>query len=347
MCASRWGAGGAGPNDCNPPESAVDSELNIVFMAGYSRLFSLRAAVLDGSRAGGAVVSVAPGVGKFNDYRWRIPTLGGEEGIPLWVTGREALGVALEALRNHKLRSFLTLLGVVISTSTLIVVMSVVHDMNIYIADHVANLGTNTFVLHQFQWAQGFESYLRARRRNRPIRVEDYEYLEQNLRGYQHIGTLSQPASGPQARYQHHVIDEITLNAVTPGFLDVGREKVLYGRYIVDADYLHKARVCAIGAGVVEKLFPATDPLGKEVLLSGIPFRVVGVMEKVGSAFGQSQDNFAFIPLTTFRAIWMARPELLVYIKAPDGQPAVGLFFGIWPALKAARLDPIAALRYE
>jgi putative ABC transport system permease protein len=243
-----------------------------------------------------------------------------EAGIPIWVTAREALGVALEALRGHKLRSFLTLLGIVISTSTLIVVMSVVHGMNIYIADHIANLGTNTFVLHQFQWAQGFEGYLRARRRNQPIRIEDYQSLQQTLRGYQHIGALAQPASGPQARYRQHVIDEITLNAVTPGFVDVGREKVAYGRYINDTDNLHQARVCVIGTDVVEKLFPTADPVGKELLLSGIPFRVVGVMEKVGSAFGQSQDNFAFIPLETFRAIWMARPELLVYIKAPDGE---------------------------
>src|ERR1035437_3257498 len=85
-------------------------------------------------------------------------------GIAIWV-------IALEALRGHKLRSFLTLLGVVVATSTLIVVMSVVNGMNLYIAEHIANLGTNTFVLHQFQWAQGFDSFLTARRRNKPIRV--------------------------------------------------------------------------------------------------------------------------------------------------------------------------------
>src|ERR1035441_3282810 len=95
-------------------------------------------------------------------------------GATLWVTAREAFWIALEALRSHKLRSFLTLLGVVIATTTLIVVMSVVNGMNLYIAEHIANLGTNTFVLHQFQWAQGFDSFLNARRRNKPIRMEDY-----------------------------------------------------------------------------------------------------------------------------------------------------------------------------
>ena len=94
-------------------------------------------------------------------------------GITIWITAREAFWIALEALRSHKLRSFLTLLGVVIATTTLIVVMSVVNGMNLYIAEHIANLGTNTFVLHQFQWAQGFDSFLNARRRNKPIRLED------------------------------------------------------------------------------------------------------------------------------------------------------------------------------
>src|SRR5271166_7188802 len=105
-------------------------------------------------------------------------------GVTIWVTARQAFWIALEALRAHKLRSFLTLLGVVIATTTLIVVMSIVNGMNLYIAEHIANLGTNTFVLHQFQWAQGFDEFLKARRRNQPIRVEDYEYLRDNLSGY-------------------------------------------------------------------------------------------------------------------------------------------------------------------
>jgi putative ABC transport system permease protein len=221
-------------------------------------------------------------------------------------------------LRSHKLRSFLTLLGVVIATTTLIVVMSVVNGMNLYIAEHIANLGTNTFVLHQFQWAQGFDSFLNARRRNKPIRVEDYEYLRDNLQGYQQIGAMTQLVPNPPARYKGHVIDEIQLNAVTPSFADIGREKVEKGRYISDVDYQHNARVCVIGQDLVEKLFPSSDPLDKEVQLAGLPFRVVGVTEKVGSTFGQSQDNFAVVPLSTFRNIWMGRPELLVFIKAPD-----------------------------
>ncbi len=260
--------------------------------------------------------------------------------LTAWVTAREAFWIALETLRSHKLRSFLTLLGVVIATTTLIVVMSVVNGMNVYIAERIANLGTNTFVLHQFQWAQGFDSFLQARRRNKPIRVEDYEFLRDNLNGYLRIGALAQLQPGPAARYKTHVIDEITVSGITPGFVDIGREKIARGRYINDADYQHNSRVCVIGQDLVDKLFSFTDPLEKEVSIAGIPFRIVGITEKQGNILGQSQDNFAFVPLTTFRAIWMGRPELLVFIKAPDSRHMMELQDEVRALMRARRHVP-------
>ena len=257
-----------------------------------------------------------------------------------WVTAREAFWVALEALRSHKLRSFLTLLGLVIATTTLIVVISVVNGMNRYIADHIANLGTNTFVLHQFKWAQGFDEFLKARQRNKPIRLEDYEFIRDNLVGYQQIGALAQLQPGPEARYRGQAIDEVVLSAMTPSFVDIGREKVQYGRYITDQDYNHKARVCFIGQDVVEKFFPSVDPLDKEVLVRGQPFRVIGVAERVGSTFGVSQDNFVIIPLSTFRNLFMARPELLVFIKAPDSKHMMELQDEVRALMRARRHVP-------
>ena len=262
------------------------------------------------------------------------------QGITVWVTARQAFGVALEALSSHKLRSFLTLLGVVIATTTLIVVMSIVNGMNVYIAEHIANLGTNTFVLHQFKWAQGFDSFLKARRRNQPIRIEDYDYLRENLQGYQNISAISQLQPSPRARYKTSLIEEINLLGITSSHADIGREKVAYGRYLNDSDYQHNARVCFIGQDLVEKLFPMVDPLDKEVLLGGLPFRVIGVAERVGSTFGQSQDNFAFVPLTTFRAVWMGRPELLVFIKSPDGRHMVELEDEVRALMRARRHVP-------
>ena len=261
-------------------------------------------------------------------------------GITVWVTAREAFWIALDALRGHKLRSFLTLLGVVIATTTLIVVMSIVNGMNLYIAEHIANLGTNTFVLHQFQWAQGFDSFLTARRRNKPIRMEDYEYLRDNLQGYEQIGAMANLNPNPAARYKGRAIDEIQLNGMTPSFADIGREKVEKGRYLNESDYQHNARVCVIGQDLVEKLFPNSDPLDKEISIAGLPFRVIGITEKVGSTFGTSQDNFAIVPLTTFRNIWMSRPELLVYIKSPDGAHMLELQDEVRALMRARRHVP-------
>jgi len=242
------------------------------------------------------------------------------QGVSMWVTAREAFWIAVEALRSHKMRSFLTLLGVVIATTTLIVVMSIVNGMNVYIATKIANLGTNTFVVHQFKWAQSYDYFVKALRRNKPIRLDDYEFLRDNLAGYQHISALAQLEPGPEARYKGHVIDEVNLMGLTPSHMDIGREKVQYGRYLSDQDYNHKTSVCFIGQDIVEKLFPGIDPLDKELLVGGHPFRVIGVAEKFGSIFGISQDNFVFIPLTTFRSFYMARPELVVFIRAPDSK---------------------------
>jgi len=251
-----------------------------------------------------------------------------------WVTTREAFWIAIETLRTHKLRSFLTLLGVVIATTTLIVVMSVVNGMNLYIADHVANLGTNTFILSQFKWAQGFEEYLKARRRNRPIRIEDYRFLRDELADYKAIGAEAELEPQPNARFENHVIDEISLTGVTPSMIDIGQQKVDYGRYLTDSDQQHGSM------DLVDKFFPGRDPLGHDILIAGVPFSVVGVAEKIGTTFGESQDNFAHIPLSTFQDKFVGRPELNVSIQAWDAPQLPGLEDEVKSLMRARRHTP-------
>jgi putative ABC transport system permease protein len=235
------------------------------------------------------------------------------------VTAREAFWIALETLRTHKLRSFLTLLGVVISTTTLIVVMSVVNGMNGYIADHVANLGANVFILHQFQWAQSDEEWLKARRRNLPMRMEDYEYLKENLKGYKNIGATAWMRNPPDVRYKGHNIQDTQFDGVTPSMINIGQQEVEYGRYLTDSDYEHSAEVCFIGQDLVDEFFSGVDPLDKVIMVGGSPFRVVGVAKRIGSAFGQSQDNFVQVPLTAYRKDFMARPQLAIDVQAWNG----------------------------
>ena len=238
--------------------------------------------------------------------------------ISFWVTAREAFWIALDALRTHKLRSFLTLLGVVIATTTLIVVMSVVNGMNLYIAEHIANLGVNTFVLDQFQWGQSFEAFVKAQRTNRPIRIEDYEFLKDNLIGAKNVAATAALASAPDVRYENHTIHEVAVAGVTPSTIDVGAVKIDLGRFFSDADYDHNAMVCFIGHDLVTEFFPGVDPIGKEILVRGLPFEVIGTAQTLGTSFGQSQDTFVQIPLSTFRKAFEGRPDIQVSVQAWD-----------------------------
>ncbi len=258
----------------------------------------------------------------------------------VWVTAREAFWIALEALRAHKLRSFLTLLGIVIATTTLIVVMSVINGMNLYIADRIANLGANVFIVHQFQWAQGWEYWLKARRRNPPMRMEDFEFLRENARNYKNIGAVAWVWPRPDVRYKTHVIYEPGFRGVTPSMVDIGQEQVEYGRYFTDSDYNHSAMVCFIGQDLVNEFFPGLDPLDKEISVAGRPFRVIGVARKIGTTFGQSQDNFVLLPLTTFRKVFTARPQLAINVQAWNTRQMLELEDEVRALLRARRHLP-------
>jgi len=263
------------------------------------------------------------------------------KGSGLWVTSREAFWIALEALRAHKLRSFLTLLGVVIATTTLIVVMSIINGMNLYIADHIANLGANVFIVDKYQWAQGYEAWLKARRRNKPIRVEEFDFLKENLAGYKNIGaTTSMWSDENSARYQGHTLYNEEISGVTPTMIDIGVQKVESGRYITEFDYQHEAMVCFVGHDLVDEFFSSVEPLGKEILINGLPFRVVGVAEKIGSTFGQSEDNFVHLPLTTYRKFFAPRLSLQVNVQAWDGQQMLALEDEARALLRARRHTP-------
>ena len=265
--------------------------------------------------------------------------LGAGRGTGFWVTSREAFWIALEALRAHKLRSFLTLLGVVIATTTLIVVMSVINGMNLYIADHIANLGANVFILYQWDWTTSGEAWLKAQHRNKAIRIEDFEFLRDNISGYKNIGAEA-GLGGTEVKYKGHLMYEVNLSAETPNMIDIGQAKVESGRYINDTDYAHESMVCFIGQDLVDEFFSSLDPIGKEINVNGIPFRVIGVAARIGTTFGQSQDKFVQIPLTTFRKVFLARPELAVNVQAWDAQQMMVLEDAVRALMRARRHIP-------
>jgi putative ABC transport system permease protein len=257
-----------------------------------------------------------------------------------WVACREAFWIALEALRAHKLRSFLTLLGVVIATTTLIVVMSVINGMNLYIADHIANLGANVFILHQWDWTMSYEAWLKAQHRNKAIRIEDFEYLRDGIKGYKNIGAEANLWGDADVKYKGHILHEVNLSGETPNMIDIGQAKVESGRYINDTDYAHESMVCFIGQDLVTEFFPSLDPIGKEISVRGTPFRVIGVAARIGTTFGQSQDKFVQIPLTAFRKVFVARPNLAVNVQAWDAQQMMVLEDQVRALMRARRHIP-------
>ncbi len=255
----------------------------------------------------------------------RRPQLRQRELTSAWVTAREAFFIALETLRTHKLRSFLTLLGVVISTATLIVVMSIINGMNLYIADRIANLGANVFIVDQYSWTASDEEWLKQRRRNKPIRMEDYQYLKENLRGYKAIGAEGWVWPRPTVKYKGHALYDMSVSGKTPSMIDMQEAQVEFGRYFTETEYEHATQVCFIGQDIVDEFFPSVDPVDKVVDVGGQPFRIVGVAKRIGKTLGQSQDDFVQIPLTAFAKFFMARPNMNVNVQAWSGQQMLEL----------------------
>jgi putative ABC transport system permease protein len=216
---------------------------------------------------------------------------------------REPARIALETLWSHKLRSFLTLLGVIIAVTTLIGVMSIVDGMNRYVAQRIANLGANVFYVTRFPIITNAKDYLEATRRNKQISLEDYEYLREGLTLADEVGAVE--FGQRDARGGRQSLEDVSVRGVTPNMVFVAADqKVAAGRYITAGDHEHRSMVAFIGDDIARQIFPNVDPLGKTIYVEGRPFQVVGIGEKVGSMLGQSQDNYVAVPLSTYMKVW-------------------------------------------
>jgi putative ABC transport system permease protein len=211
---------------------------------------------------------------------------------------REPMFVAFGTLRAHKMRSFLTLLGIILSVSALIIVVAFINGTNLYIQDRVANMGANVFLLNRFGVITNAEEFTKAMRRNRNITWEDYEDLRDNLRLPQAIGV--EVRTSGKVRYGNETVDDTGVRGVTANIAEMDVQEVRSGRYITEADNDHRANTAFVGADIVKRLFPGTEALGKTINIDGREFVVIGIAKEVGSVFGQSQDNFVYIPVQTW-----------------------------------------------
>jgi putative ABC transport system permease protein len=227
---------------------------------------------------------------------------------------REPVGVALETLRAHKLRSFLMLLGIILSVSTLIVVVALIEGANRYIAGRVANLGSNVFLVTRFGIITEFEEFIKAMRRNKNITWEDYEAFREALKLPKNIGVETRGVC--RIRAGNHALEDVSLRGVTASIGDMDVEEPASGRYISETDDSHRIPVTLIGSEVANRMFPNVDPIGHDLEIDGRPFEVIGVAKPIGTVLGQSQDKFVYIPVETMLKIYGANRSLSINIQA-------------------------------
>ncbi|MGZ9219598.1 MAG: ABC transporter permease [Candidatus Binatia bacterium] len=226
----------------------------------------------------------------------------------------EALKLAVSAILGHKLRSFLTLLGVIFGVATVIVVVSLVEGFNSYVDEKIADIGTNAFAVRKFSIDDfsSVEALNAARRRNKDIRLDDVEALRARGGAIGDVGAKADALG--QVKYGATTLSRIHISATTANMADIDRLEAESGRYFNKGEDEARRPVCFLGADVAEKLFPTSDPLGQTIRIDGRTFEVIGVGKPLGSVFGQSRDKYVAVPLSTFLALYGSRRSLSVSV---------------------------------
>jgi putative ABC transport system permease protein len=229
----------------------------------------------------------------------------------------EALKIALTSLHAHKLRSFLTLLGVIFGVITVVAVASVIEGFFRYTRQTLNNqLGSNTVVLDRIGFITSFEEFLDRIRRNKEITFDDLEYLRERSKLAQYVA--AQASSSAEIGAGNNKLTQVTVRGVTASMVDIDTVQAASGRYINRIDEEQRRPATLLGAEIAKQLFGTTEVVGREVMIDGRPFEVIGVAQELGSNMGQSLDEFVIIPVTVFEKMWGIRRGVSVSIKGSD-----------------------------
>ena len=232
----------------------------------------------------------------------------------------ELLRAALESIRAHKLRSFLTLLGIIIGVTTVVAVASVISGLNAYVQDKVIQLAPDVFVLTKFGVITSRQEFLDALKRPN-FTSRDFEKLAGTLTRAEAIGADVGTESAVKRGDKR--LADVQLHGCTANYADLAGIDLETGRWFAESDDQSAQAVAVIGWDVRTELFPQVDPLGRTVLVGEVPFRVIGLITQQGKTLGQSQDNQVFVPLNSFRKTWGTRNSLDMLIKARGGVPGI------------------------
>lgn len=230
----------------------------------------------------------------------------------------EAFLIAAANLRSAKLRSFLTLLGIILSTTTLIAVMALIHGMDVYVATKIADLGADGFVVVRFAFLGDWDpkKFLELQRRNPELKPEEFEFLKQRATMLKAVGMSTDRQA--DVTYQGNRSEDVSITGGTSNLSVLNNIQVETGRYLSDGDVQGRRAVAFIGADLRDKFFMGVDPVGKVIDIQGKPYEVIGVAKRIGSVFGQSQDNFVHMPIYTLFKAFGARRWLSFSCQAID-----------------------------
>jgi putative ABC transport system permease protein len=209
----------------------------------------------------------------------------------------EAIRIAFQSLWVNKLRSVLTLLGVVIGVAAVIAVVTFVSGINDYVAQKIFNLGADVFLIFKVSpAATNVEHYLEGEKR-KDLTIEDYQAVVEACRHCELVAASTRNESG-HVKYGEQSISDTLIRGITPTMATILDTDLAAGRMLNETDVSNRSPVVVIGNDIVEHLMPGIDPLGKEIRVEGWTYQVVGVAKKKGTTLGQSADNFVMMPLT-------------------------------------------------
>ncbi|HME09245.1 MAG TPA: ABC transporter permease [Bryobacteraceae bacterium] len=232
----------------------------------------------------------------------------------------EAARIALDSLGKNKLRSALTLLGIILATTTLIAVTALIHGMNLYIADKVSNMGADGFRIVRMAWFGPWDpkKFFEMQKRNPQITPSEYEFLKNKATLLKELGMMT----SKDARVSCAGVSVMGVNVqgITDNIPAINNVNVELGRAIAGEEVRRHARVAFIGNDLRNRFFLGVDPVDKTIEIEGVPYRVVGLAKALGSVFGQSQDNFVMIPIESYFKTYGSRNGIRLVAKAIDQQ---------------------------
>ena len=217
----------------------------------------------------------------------------------------DALKIALQSIFAHKLRAFLTLIGIIIGVASVVTVGASISGLNTYVVDKVGKiLGSNHFMIARIasNGRLSDEEFERMNRRNKRLEWDDYEWVRDHCKGCAEVGI--QVAGQADLNQDGNEFPGALVFGSSANMVEIEDKTIEEGRFISADEVNRSALVCVLGGDIKDKFFPNTDPIGKTLKVRGRPMRVVGVEEKRGSFFGDSVDRHIYIPVTTHMQIW-------------------------------------------